>query len=267
MVVYLFLLRKQYNSTMKNPFIQKFEIIGLFGYKDVSITFNHPILIVIGENGFGKTSILNALNFLITHSYKRLLEIKFEAIKLIIDDHTFFYERTLIEQYVSYLDRKDGDDHSVIDFVRRNTADKVFFTAVDLINDGKRKDFYNFVNNDDFLKTIPGNVLYQELFTWNEQTKMFNGFQIMERIIDDYGYTVLFYPTYRRVEVDYQRLFPREEKRRLMRFDEDGHVEQQDMNIRFGMKDVARRIDTITDIIRKSSLEGFTNVSGDIICI
>lgn len=250
---------------MKNPFIQKFEIIGLFGYKDVSITFNHPILIVIGENGFGKTSILNALNFLITHSYKRLLEIKFEAIKLIIDDHAFFYERTLIEQYVSYLDRKDGDDHSVIDFVRRNTADKVFFTAVDLINDGKRKDFYNFVNNDDFLKTIPGNVLYQELFTWNEQTKMFNGFQIMERIIDDYGYTVLFYPTYRRVEVDYQRLFPREEKRRLMRFDEDGHVEQQDMNIRFGMKDVARRIDTITDIIRKSSLEGFTNVSGDVI--
>lgn len=46
---------------MKNTFIQKFEIIGLFGYKDVSITFNHSTLIVIGENGFGKTSILNAL--------------------------------------------------------------------------------------------------------------------------------------------------------------------------------------------------------------
>ena len=149
--------------------------------------------------------------------------------------------------------------------MRRNTVDKVFLTAVDLINEGKRKDFFNFINNDDFLKTIPGNVLYQELFTWNEQTKAFVGFQIMENLIKSYGYTVLFYPTYRRVEVDYQSLFPQEERRRLMRFEEDRNIEQQDMSIRFGMRDVARRIETITDIIRKSSLEGFTNVSGDVI--
>ena len=74
---------------MKNTFIQEFDIFGLFGYKDISITFNHPTLIVIGENGFGKTSILNALNFLITHSYKRLLDIKFEALRLIIDNKEF----------------------------------------------------------------------------------------------------------------------------------------------------------------------------------
>ena len=250
---------------MENQFIQEFEIIGLFGYKNVCITFNHSTLIVIGENGFGKTSILNALNFLITHSYKRLLEIKFAAIRLTIDGKKFFYERNLIEQYSSYVDRKDNEDHSIIDFVRRNTDKKVFLTAVDLIEDGKRKEFFTFVNNDVFLKTIPGNLLYQELFTWNEQTKAFSDFRVMEDLIDSYGYTVLFYPTYRRVEVDYQSLFPLGERRRLMHFEEERNNEHEDMNIRFGMKDVARRIDTITDIIRKSSLEGFTNVSGDVI--
>ena len=56
-------------KTKENTFIQQFEITGLFGYKDVCITFNHSTMIVIGENGFGKTSILNALYFLITHSY------------------------------------------------------------------------------------------------------------------------------------------------------------------------------------------------------
>ena len=125
---------------MVNTFIQKFEIFGLFGYKDVCITFDYPTLIVIGENGFGKTSILNALNFLITHSYKRLLEIKFVALKLTIDGKDFYYERPLIEQYVSYIERRDSEDHSIIDFVRRNTDNKVFLTAVDLINDGKRKE-------------------------------------------------------------------------------------------------------------------------------
>lgn len=250
---------------MKNTFIQEFDIFGLFGYKDISITFNHPTLIVIGENGFGKTSILNALNFLITHSYKRLLDIKFEALRLIIDNKEFYYTRPLIEKYAAYVERRDSDDHSIIDFVMRNINKNVFLTAVDFINEGKRKEFYNFVNNDEFLKTIPSNVLYQELFTWNEQTKAFSDFRVMENLIDSYGYTVLFYPTYRRVEVDYQSLFPHEERRKLMRFEEDRNIEHQDMNIRFGMRDVTRRIETITDIIRKSSLEGFTNVSGDVI--
>lgn len=250
---------------MENQFIQEFEIIGLFGYKNVCITFNHSTLIVIGENGFGKTSILNALNFLITHSYKRLLEIKFVAIKLTIDGKEFSYERNLIEQYSSYVDRKDNEDHSIIDYVRRNTDKKVFLTAVNLIETGKRKDFFTFVNNDDFLKTIPGNLLYQELFTWNEQTKAFSDFLVMENLIDSYGYTVLFYPTYRRVEVDYQSLFPLGERRRLMHYEEERNNEHEDMNIRFGMMDVNGRIKTITDIIRKSSLEGFTNVSGDVI--
>lgn len=251
---------------MENLFIQEFEILGLFGYKDVCIQFRHSTLIVIGENGFGKTSILNALNFIITHSYKRLLDIKFNAIRIKIDNRDFFYERQLVEQYVSYIERnKENAENTIIDFVKRNVDSRVFLTAVDFINAGKRKEFYNFVNNDDFLKTLPANVLFQEFFTWNEQTKAFANFQMMEQLIDSYAYTVLFYPTYRRVEVDYNSLFPFEERRRLIRRDEERDIDHQDMNIRFGMKDVARRIDTITNIIRKSSLEGFANVSGDMI--
>ena len=145
---------------MENLFIKEFEILGLFGYKDVCITFNHSTLIVIGENGFGKTSILNALNFLITHSYKRLLEIKFDAIRLSLGGKNFFYNRNLIEQYANYIDRKDNEEHSIIDFVRRNTDDKIFDTVVKMIQSGKRKEFYQFTNNDVFLRTIPGNVLY-----------------------------------------------------------------------------------------------------------
>lgn len=248
---------------MENTFIQKFEIIGLFDYKDIRINFKHNTLIVIGENGFGKTIILNALYFLITHAYQRLLEIKFVELRLIIDNQKFCLERNLIEQYASYKNRRNEDEHSIIDFVKRNTDIKVFLQAVDYINKNKRKEFFNFVNNDDFLKTIPANVLYQELFTWNEQSKTFKDIQVMENIIDSYEYTVLFYPTYRRVEVDYRSLLPQEDRHRMMRFEEERLIEE--MNIRFGMKDVSRRVDKITDIIRKSSLEGFTNVSGDVI--
>ena len=42
-------------------FIKTFQIFKLFGYKDINIHFESSIKIFIGENGFGKTTIMNAL--------------------------------------------------------------------------------------------------------------------------------------------------------------------------------------------------------------
>ena len=61
---------------MDSP-IKQFAIIGLFGYKDIDITFNNKVMIVIGENGFGKTSILNALTYTLKGDWEKLLKIKF----------------------------------------------------------------------------------------------------------------------------------------------------------------------------------------------
>ena len=47
------------------PFIKQFKINNLFGYKNLCLKFDQPIQILIGENGFGKTTVLNALYFLL----------------------------------------------------------------------------------------------------------------------------------------------------------------------------------------------------------
>lgn len=160
---------------MEESFIQEFEIRGLFGYKNICITFKSPTLIIIGENGFGKTSILNALNFILEHttkSYQRLLEIKFDIIRVKIHDRDFSLEKYLIERYVKYKESNDKDgNHSFIDFIKSKCDEKVINSAVELIENGKRKEFYSFVGNDNILRTFPANIVYQELFTWNEQKK------------------------------------------------------------------------------------------------
>lgn len=253
---------------MEKPFIQEFEIRGLFGYKNICITFRHPILIVIGENGFGKTSILNALNFILTHtviSYQRLLEIKFDEIRVKIDGQDFSLEKSLIERYVRYKENnaKDGS-HTLIDFIRSKCDEKVLSSAVELIENGEKKEFYGLVGNDRILRTFPANMVYQELFTWNEQNKAFANIRMMETLIENHGYEVVYYPTYRRVEVDYEHLFPNDDRRKNLRTHEVVG-ERRELSIRFGMDDVETRIENITDIIRKSSLEGFTNVSGEVI--
>lgn len=49
----------------KDLFIKRFEIEELFGIYNVNISFKDNINIFVGENGLGKTTILNALNYII----------------------------------------------------------------------------------------------------------------------------------------------------------------------------------------------------------
>lgn len=41
------------------PTVENFEILGLFGGKDVKLSFTNKVQIYIGENGLGKTTVLN----------------------------------------------------------------------------------------------------------------------------------------------------------------------------------------------------------------
>ncbi|MFM7368923.1 MAG: AAA family ATPase, partial [Sphaerospermopsis kisseleviana] len=46
--------------------LKSFSINGLFGYKDMKIPFDKEAVILIAENGSGKTTILNALYYSIS---------------------------------------------------------------------------------------------------------------------------------------------------------------------------------------------------------
>lgn len=58
--------------------LKEFKITKLFGYKDVHLKFENDVLILMGENGAGKTSILNALYFTLTGKWEKLLKINRE---------------------------------------------------------------------------------------------------------------------------------------------------------------------------------------------
>ena len=62
--------------------LKSFSINGLFGYKDVKIPFDKEALILIAENGSGKTTILNALYYLISCDFHKLSNVEFESVVL-----------------------------------------------------------------------------------------------------------------------------------------------------------------------------------------
>jgi recombinational DNA repair ATPase RecF len=59
--------------------LKSFKIYGLFGYKDIELPLDQQVLILIAENGSGKTTILNALYYVFaknSFSLKFILNLK-----------------------------------------------------------------------------------------------------------------------------------------------------------------------------------------------
>lgn len=252
---------------MESP-IKKFSITGLFGYKDVDVVFNNSIIIVIGENGFGKTSILNALTFTLQGDWKKLANIRFDGIQIVLKENNFSFSHKILMEYCEYQERKkDEDGRDVADFVKENIGSKDFLKLCDYVVEGKKRDYHNMINNNTFLKSIPENILYNSLFARLEREKVFGVFHDISAIVKELGYEILYLPTYRRVEVGLDSLqIPRRRPLRS-RFEEDRIVNNDWNNavIRFGMEDVQDRIENITRTISQSSIMGFAEASGDMI--
>lgn len=70
-------------SKYREPFIRKFSILKLYGYKDIVMTFDNPYKILVGENGSGKTTLLNCLCFTLMRRFKSLVKIRFARIEII----------------------------------------------------------------------------------------------------------------------------------------------------------------------------------------
>ena len=62
--------------------ISTFSIQKLFGLYDYKIAFQDNNLILIGENGSGKTTIMNVLFYFLTKQWEELVSINFNSISI-----------------------------------------------------------------------------------------------------------------------------------------------------------------------------------------
>lgn len=251
-----------------NNIIQRFEIDGLFGYKDVGMTFNDNVMIIIGENGFGKTSILNALTFTLQGEWKMLSNICFDAISITISGIQYAFTKKILIDYCEHLERmKDDEGKDVTDFVKENIGEKDYLQLQTLITEGRKKDFHNTVSNDPFLKGIPEHILYNAVLMRSERDKVFHIFNKLREKVLSIGCEILYLPTYRRVEVGLDSLQLQRRRASRVRYEDDRNPISDFNNamIRFGMGDVQSKITNITSTISQSFVTGYAEASGDMI--
>ncbi|MDR1182687.1 MAG: ATP-binding protein [Bacteroidales bacterium] len=236
--------------------IKSFEVFGLFGTDDVSIPFNDKIKILIGENGLGKTQLLNLFYYTLTANFFRLSEFNFSKLKL------SFTDETNVEITKSEIQEMIGDIYQsaiIKDFIQEYGFSQFEVLRYKLLND---KNWRRSIDNYRVYKNSPYplNRLLREiedlgsnsLFSKNSQIE-----EIKKRIEKELiGVEILYFPTYRRVEEDLFHLG----------YDEDDLVICQENNlIQFGMDDVKKRFKIKENTIDKLLKEGLAQFTKDIL--
>ena len=255
------LLGEHLNSSQ----LKSFSINGLFGFKDVKMPFDKEAVILIAENGSGKTTILNALYYSISCKFHKLSAIDFKSIGLEFasgvsveikkNDLKSFCPRDIFEfisslrpflpsREIEMLRREMMRKSSSPEIVRRRLLD-----LIDRYGAPMPPKYYDILEEID--------VRFRSEKGEDQKSKVD---KIRTTIQENLNESILYFPTYRRIEEDLKNLGYEEEKFERLSFGEgEGKL------IQFGMDDVIGKFDEIKTAIKNSALNLFSKVTGEIL--
>ena len=254
------LLGERLNSSQ----LKSFSINGLFGFKDIKIPFDKEAVILIAENGSGKTTILNALYYSISCKFHKLSSIDFNSIGLEFasgvsveikkNDLNSFYEHDIFE-FISLLKpflpsrdiemlRREARKSSSPEMIRRR-----LLNLIDRYGASMPSKYYGILEEIDLrARSEKGE---------DQKSKVD---KIRTTIQENLNESILYFPTYRRIEEDLKSLGYEEEKIERLSFGEG-----ESKLIQFGMDDVIDKFNEILTAIKNSALNLFSKVTGEIL--
>lgn len=259
-------------SFMSDPFIQRFCIYGLFGYKDIEINFDESFKILVGENGSGKTTILNCLYYTLKKKFEPLSKIRFDKIRI-----DFRHKKTL--EFAKY----EVDAIVEAEYKFQNTAfyrslsqqltNKDIESLAKLIYSNKTeleqtKAILTYTRKLGFDFKTPSTYMYKNVKRLVNEFLAMNLDHRFEVLDDVLKSKILYFPTYRRVESAFANF--EEINKKLAEsnpFFERIDFEKffQDEQMQFGMEDVYNSIHNITSEIYRKTMDGFGVIMGDML--
>lgn len=239
--------------------LEYIKIIGLFGTQNVEMKFDKTVNIYIGENGLGKTTILNCIYYILEKKFDKLLDIEFDTIFVKFKNQENPFKVTF-QDISSYNDRRMPRS--------RFREEDIEYILSDILNSDRKMDFLN----DEFLDIavsrvsrvigMPYTIAKKYVVSYLNNTLHKNGtkktesnFKNVDNLINaidkNMEQKILYFTTYRRIENDFSKILSREER-----------YNESDLLIQFGMSDVERLIKKILTSVKDSSRESFNKMTG-----
>ena len=247
------------------PIIEEFSIKGLFGKKDVDLVFRNKVQIYIGENGLGKTTILNALYYLLSCDFKNLVSISFTRIDLVLFGKRYSLTK---EELKNYLRARDGKTRRTGFYQRllQTLSEDEVKGLQEIIRSGqpdmsRMQTVQQFLNKKGFDIDVPSDYIMESVTQLVVDQIECSQIDEITQVMGDLNVRILYFPTYRRIEKDVRTML--KERRNNTRYAfsgrnidlESSFVEELSEAVHSGMSDIKKRRDSIlrriSDISRK----------------
>ncbi|MBK9210337.1 MAG: AAA family ATPase [Anaerolineales bacterium] len=233
--------------------ITNFKIEALHNSKNINVKIKDNKLVIVGENGTGKSTVANFIYFFITRQWHRMTGFDFKKIIVTLDGEEIVVERediaridpTVFRRFSPRM-RRDIDillkDVSVDELI--NNKEKAILTAREM--------------------GIPYSLLMESIQYSDSQSEKIH--KIDEIIAKAFEAQILYLPTYRRIEQDLQSIFPeigtemteRIKDRLSRRIKRTGYTEL----VEFGMADVEKSIQDRMVQVKDNVRNGFSALAG-----
>lgn len=257
------------------PLIERFSIKGLFGKKDVDLTFKGKAQIYIGENGLGKTTILNALNFMLSCDFTNLINIVFSRIDIVLAGREYSFSKDEIKTYIKTKNgriRRTGLYQSL----RQTLNDDDLKNLQDIIRSGKEEmakmqDVNQFLSTRGFCFDAPSDFVMEIVTLLVVDCYETSQIDEFRRTMEESQLRILYFPTYRRIEKDVRTML--QERRNRVRSEytsrelnlESSFVEELSEAVHSGMSDIKKRRDRILRRIADISRKELDTMSVDLL--
>lgn len=239
-------------------------IFGLFNRYNIEIPFDKQVNIFIGENGLGKTTILNCIYFVLEKKFLKLSNIQFSEIKVKFKNDSKIYKISNAD-IREYNRSKGGSSYNRFinsrDLYAADIIEQIMFHYDDLVFDDNIEDVERLAYELSRISDVPINVARDQIIHYINNRELFpkskrkgnknNIVELVKAIADNVTHRIIYLPTYRRIEDDFASLNLRNEE-----------LNKAELLIRFGMSDVQSSIDRILKKIRSLAMKGFTEMTG-----
>lgn len=235
------------------------KIKGLFGRYSVRLDFDKEVNVYIGENGLGKTTILNCVYYILKKRFDKLAEIDFDelVIKFKNEEQILISIDDVIRYNYHMSGRRVYDDETInvlindIFYGYNSDVFSAYNSMEDRIEIATRKLFRMTHMPLVLCRQAVKEYLNDGRIRLTDEKGDYRKIEKLCNIVDKkINQRIIYLTTYRRIENDFTNLIRKE----------DDYLES-DILIRFGMSDVENSINKILNLIRENSRESFNKMT------